>query len=129
MTLQRIVRNWGLEGSFIQLCLTVSFSVLSISCHFSVCCSLIISDAMPITFCITAISQIVQSFPVCLSDRIMFLVTFTAPLIFQPYFLYFEVNCRNKIYLDEFMKHIREELNFSFESERLNDIGSCDHVA
>lgn len=118
-----------MEGSFIQFCLhTVSFSILSISRHFSVCCCLIISDTIPIIFCITAISQIVQSFPVCLSDTIMFLVTFTASLIFQPFFLYFEVNCRNKIYLVEFMKHIQEEINFSFESERLNYIGSCDHV-
>lgn len=27
------------------------------------------------------------------------------------------------------MKHIQEEISFSFESERLNDIGSWDHVA
>lgn len=81
----------------IQLCLPVSFSVPSIySCHFAGCCCLIIPDTMPIIFSIIAINQMVQSFPVCLSDRIMLLATFTASLIFPPFCLYFEMNYRKK---------------------------------
>lgn len=102
----------------IQLCLPVDFSVLCIySCHFAACCCLIIPDTMPIIFCVIAINQMVQPFPVCLSDRIMFLVTFTTPLIFPPFYLHFEMNCRNKIYLLASMKDIREEINFNLESD------------
>jgi len=72
---------------------------------------------MPIIFCIIVINQVIQSFPVCLSDRIMFLLTFTAPLIFPPFCLHFKMHCRNKIYLLESMKDIREEINFNFESD------------